>query len=793
MARKGGGLLTGRSLDEGDTSDATEGGASGQRQDPVVRKWLAELRYARQREKDFRKNGERIVDIYESEGNETEFEFNILYSNTETLGPALYNQLPTPVVKRRFNDPDPLAELGCKVSYRTLKFFLDSGDDDENDFDQLIQQAVLEALVPGRGVTRFKYTADITTIEPAEEAEELAHVTEDPSPGGAQKAPEVKQTATDRTEDTNESADGAARERVTYETIAGEHIPWNRFLHAYAKEWKDVNWCAIEHFMTRDECVSNFGDDLGGKIPLDANPGADTDETADKDTKLDDAQGAKLAHVYEIWDRDKREVIFVCPAYKAGLLKTVPDPLKLHGFYPWPQPMTFVRRIKSMVPKPLYCFYEKQAEELNTCTTRINKMLRAMKVRGFYDGTLKGLEKLLESADGTLLPADNVSAMQQGQTLEKAIWLMPLDKMIQVLQQLFLARAQIKQTIYEITGISDLLRGQGAASETATAANVKNQWGTLRVQRMQKEVQRYVRDCLRIMAEIAFTKMGDETIAKVTGLQYPTDDQKAQAATLLQQVNEQLMGMQQQAQSDPQAAQQIQQQAQQLQGEAQKLQAIAQAYSWPQILDLLRSDLYRRFRVDIQSNSTITPEATEDKQNIAEFLNAMAQVMNGMFPMVQEGILPFQAAKAILLTIARRYQFGEELEEELEQMQPPQPQGQGKDEGEKAKAEAVKAKAQADTQLVNAKLQAELAKIKAEQEAAQVEAQLKLATMRGQLEMQQAKLLTQKREGDHKMALQGRQFALDLRRMAAQEQVKDADLMRQERAAAAKPAGKGKP
>lgn len=791
-------LLTGRSRDEQDSEKESDVSRdeSGQPIDPVVKKWLREIEFAKTREKAFRREGEKIVDIYEEEGEEDQFQYNILYSNTETLAPALYSQLPTPVVKRRFNDPDPLAEAGCKVSVRSLKFLLDSGDDDHNDFDDLIQQAVLEALVPGRGLTRWKYVADISNAEPAEQAEEEAHVTEDPGPGTDEqkvaKAAEVKGVgAQARTEDTNENHNPSLGERVTYETVTGEHIPWNRFYHSWAKEWKDVTWCAIEHFMTREECIANFKE-LGEKIPLNTMSSNATHEDTDKEDKVADSQGAKLAHIYEIWDRDHREVIFVCPSYKNGLLKTVPDPLKLHGFFPWPKPMTFVRRVKSLVPKQLYLFYKQQHEELNTCTFRINKMLRAMKVRGFYDGTLQGLEKLLESTDGTLLPAENVASMQQGQTLDKAIWLMPLEKMIQVLQQLYLAREQIKNVIYEITGISDLLRGQGAASETATAASVKNQWGTLRVQRMQGEVQRYVRDCLRIMAEICFTKMSDDSIAKMTGLQYPTDEQKAQAATMMQQIQQQILGMQAQAQQNPQLAQEAQQSIQQLQPQMQQLQQITQAYSWTQIMDLLRSDLYRRFRVDIQTNSTISVEATEDKQNISEFMNAIAQVMNGLFPMVQEGILPFNAAKQMLLAIVRRFQFGEEIEEELEQMQQPQPQPDGKDKGDQAKAQAIQAKAQADIQTTQAKLQADLKRMQAEQQLAEAEMQIKLTEAKFNMEAQTRKHSLQLQTEQHKGQMQQRQFALELRRMAAQEQVKDADLARAERAAKAKPVNGGK-
>jgi len=265
--------------------------------------------------------------------------------------------------------------------------------------------------------------------------------------------------------------------------------------------------------------------------------------------------------------------------------------------------------------------------------------------------------------------------MQQGQTLEKAIWLMPLEKLVAVLQQLYVQRQQVKQVIYEITGISDILRGASVASETATAQNIKNQWGTLRLKKMQKQVARYVRDCLRIMGEIAMTKFSQQTLSQMTGLQFPTAQQKQQAQAMLQQL--QMQAQQPQVPGQPPAP-------------PPQILAAAQLPSWEEVMGLLANDLQRNYRIDIETNSTVDAEATEDKANMGEFLNAVAQFMNGVAPLVQQGTMPFDAAKSILLAVTRRYRFGPEVEDELKKMQPPQPQGNGADAKAKADLEAAK-------------------------------------------------------------------------------------------------------
>ena len=142
-------------------------------------------------------------------------------------------------------------------------------------------------------------------------------------------------------------------------------------------------------------------------------------------------------------------------------------------------------------------------------------------------------------------------------------------------------------------------------------------------------------------------------------------------------------------------------------------------------MKLLQDDFTRNFRVSIETNSTLELEYSDDKEQIAEFMNAMAQFLNGVAPVVEQGILPFGAAKAMLLTIARRYRFGDEVEKELEKMTEPKPK-------EDPKQEAAKQKQQQDAELHQATMQkaqqdGQIAaqKMQQDQQLQQQEAQLK--------------------------------------------------------------------
>lgn len=651
--------------------DAVAPAADGKPKSKIVKQYMEEIADARKREKNWRKDAVDAVKIYEGEKTE-ECPFNILYSNTETLAPALYNQLPRPVVQRRHKDEDPLGAIASKLTQRTLAFLIDANDQDYSNFDDMAKSAVLEALVPGRGITRFKYDATFEEVEEAPAQEELPGMEERPA--------------------------HEAGERVSYETVCGEEVPWDRFLHGYAKKWKDVPWIAFEHFMSKEELVKTLGAEKAKLVPLNATLKTNS-EDQETSPQLDNTEGVKLGHLYEIWEKDTRRILFISPAV-SDVLKEVEDPLNLSGFYPIPRPLAFFARVSGLTPQTLYELYKAQARELNSITVRIKFIIKALKVRGLYDATVEGLDLLMESEDNTILPASNLVALQQGQTLEKSIWFMPLTELITVLEQLYLQRQQIKAVIYEINGIGDILRGASAASESATASNLKDKWGTLRLKKMQKEVMRYIRDCLRIMAEIALTKLSHETLAGMSGMKLPTAEQKAQAQAMAQQM---MLQAQQQAAmiGQPPAPPALPPQ----------LQTILASPTWEDVLGSLQSDIQRNYRIDIETNSTVDAEATEDKENMGEFLNALAQFLNGVGPMVEQGIIPFDVAKSILLAVTRRYRFGIEVEDDIKKMTAPPPKDPNAGDGgaAAAKGAAAQAEAQATIQAVQAKAQSQAA------------------------------------------------------------------------------------
>lgn len=681
-----------------------------------VKHWLEEVNAAEKREKKWRDEAHKVVCLYEAD-KQVEYQFNILYSNTETLAPALYSTTPTPIVQRRFKDDDPTGLEASKVTERTLMYSMNNGQAIYPPFDKLMSTAVLSGLVPGRGVTRFKYDAEITP--------EI-------------KAPPAEDDSNDLTDNADRTLPGTVEEvilkgaEIKWEAVCGEQIQWDRFCHGYGATWQDVPWIAYKWPMTRPELIKNFGFEIGNAVIITSMSAKEMEDKKDQSTEM--MHGMKCAWVYEIWDKRTKQVIFISEGYKNGPLKKIDDPLQLTGFFDCPEPLKFFDRVSSLLPQTLYAFYSAQAMELNSVTARIGRLIKAMKVRGIYDGSIDVLSRIFSEDDNALLAADNTAAMYDRGGIEKAIWLLPIDKIITVLGQLYIARQQTKQVIYEVTGLSDILRGTSNPNETLGAQKIKDQWGNLRLRKLQRRVQTYVVDSLRIMAEIACTKFGQDTLSQITNLKYPTAQEKQAAQQVMMQVQ-----MQSQQQSQPMPGMPPQQAPQPDPAMMEQVTAILSQPSWEEIMQVLQNDLQRSYRIDIETNSTIEPEATEDKESMMGLMNALSQFLIGVQPLVENGSLPFEAMKAMMLTICRRFNFGDQVEDELKKMKAP----------EKAEDPEV-AKQKEEMEAQQKDIDAQKAQMQIDQEKAKLEAdyQSKVADMQKQLQAAQQDFAQAKVQND---------------------------------------------
>jgi len=642
----------------------------------VVRRWLLELKLADKRESDWRKKAEKVWDKYRQK-DAKKHSFNILYPNTDTLLESVYNSLPKPDVRRRFKDTDPVGKAVSEVLSRSLEYGMDT-----TDFEGDIQSVVLDFLLPGRGVARVRYVPTLAQVGVTEETHK-----------------EENEVHTDG----GEALEGESEE-VEWERAPIEHVQWDDFrILCPAKTWGEVTAIGFRHRFTREELCEKFGDEIGDQVKLDS---TDDDEIQkERDETL--AKSFQTCEAWEIWDKEEQEVIFVTSGYKEGPLKTLPDPLGLQGFYPIPRPIYAVNDSASLVPKPLFNYYLEQAEELDRVSTRINKLVEGLKLRGIYDATLTELSELMKGQDNDLIPAQNVTALLERGGLEKAIWFIPIQQAAQVLIVLREQRNECKQIIYELTGISDIMRAASDPSETFGAQKIKTKWGTQRLQKMQREVQRFIRDLIRLQAEVIAERFAPETLATMTGIKLPRQvEVEQQYAMQMQQWQQQVQQMQMQP---PQPGQPPQQPPPQPQP--------PNVVTWEQVIQVMRDDKQRTFKVDIETDSTVAATADDDMQGITEVLTAVVKLIEGFGPAVQTGAMPIEAVKEMVLMVCRRAKMGNAVEDALENMKQPNPPP----DPNAAQLQVEQMKAQLADQQHQRQLAADL---QAEERKAQIEAQL---------------------------------------------------------------------
>jgi hypothetical protein len=588
--------------------------------------------------------------------------FNILWSNVQTLKPAVFAKLPKADVSRRFGDSDPVGRVASQLLERALDFEIEH----YSDYRNTMSTTVDDRLLPGRGTAWVRYEPHTAPIGIDDDGVSITS--------------------------SIEAGEGAppSMEKIEYECAPVDYVHWRDFGHSQARTWDEVTCVWRWVYMTREALTERFGEEMARRIPLDQGPEPLNAYNESKRTY-------NRAKICELWDKERHKVVWFCKGMPQ-FIDERDDPLGLEGFFPCPKPLYATLTSDTLVPVPDFVLYQDQAMELDILSDRIDGLVKALRVRGVYDASQPALQRLLTEGDNNaLIPVDKWMAFSEKGGLKGSIDLLPLDTLAQALIQCYQARADIKAQIYEITGISDIIRGQTAASETATAQQIKGQYAGLRLRAMQEDVALFATELIRLKAQVMCLHYQDDTI-----LAYAAADQMS-----------------------PQDQQLI-----------------------PQALQLIRNKPLRNFRVDIAADSLVMLDENQNKQDRLAFLQAFGGFMQQALPVGQNapemvpvivdllkfGVQAFKTARPLEGT----------LDQALEQMK--QSAGQQKPNPE---AEAAQAQTQAEMQKTQMTMQADAAKMQAQMqmEQAKLQQEMALEQQRQQFEAQlKAQELQQKEQ-----------------------------------------------
>jgi hypothetical protein len=635
----------------------------------IVRKYLAQIRLYDDEFSDWQKVCKSIRKRYRDEqADKQRGRFNIYWANIENQKANIFFRAPRAEIQRRNKDKSPVARVAAESWERNTQYSIDSYN-----FKGALSKARDEYLMYSRALVRVRYYAELVDVEmPVTDEMGMPVLDEDLQP-----LTEVKQL-----------------KKPGSEKTYCEFVHRDAFRHSPGiRTWEENTLCIFDAYMTRDQLIERFGKEKGAKVSLDYSPY----ESKDGDNL--NASLYKKALIHEVWDKETKKVYWISPGYKDTVLDEEDDPLNLEGFFPCPQPAYLCVDTDSLVPITEFTQVESLTKELDEVGNRKAALTNALRVKGIYDASCPELAELVEGGpELDLIASTNYAALMQKGGLQAVISFMPIEQIANVLRSLIEIENNIKQQLYEVSGMSDIIRGATDPRETATSQSIKNQHASKRTNAKQDIFSDFVRDVVKIMAEVIVEQYDPETFAQIAGIEAMGEET---------------------------------------------------VQIFPQAFQMLQDERVRNYQIDIETDSTLAADDQEEKQQAIEFINVLTQGLNDTLPIIQA--MP-QAGKLLSEAVAmvtRKFKAGRGLEDALDEFstylsslsQQPQQQPQPQQQGEQPQTEQQPPpgmdpaiiKAQAEAQMKAQQLQQEGAIKQAQMQQQSIEHQDKMQIEQGKL------------------------------------------------------------
>jgi len=579
----------------------------------MAQRWSSEIEASKKELERFQEDGDKITRRYldkRDEWGKEESRVNLFWSSMKVLLSLLYARPPKASVARSFLDSaDDEARVAGIIVQRILNR---SFDDNVSNWDSALRQCIEDWLVVGMGQAWLRYAVETEeSVLPAEI---------DPMTGEELVAEQVV-------------------ERIIDETAPIDYIYWKDFFYSPARVWEEVRWVARRVYMTRDQLIKRFGEEIGKVVPLFSSTPKDVNAQTPKHDPW--ARG----EVFEVWCKEDKKVYWYAKGCEV-ILDVKDDPLELDDFFPCPKPLAANLTSSNFMPRADYIFAQDQFQELDEINTRITWLTRAAKVIGLYDKNNDGIQRMFnQAAENQLIPVDNWAMFAESGGIKGKVDWVPIDQVVNAINQLRIYRQDKTVQIYEVLGISDVMRGSSKASETATAQQIKAQFGSTRIQLSQFYIAEWITSLLRIKAEIISKHWQPETIAMRSNIMRTPDAQFAAPA-----------------------------------------------------IQLVKDERLAEYRISVEADSLAAMDWAQERDSAVQFMQGMGAFVAQIGPMIQvvPGSSPYFLK--LLQWAVSKFKVSSEIESVLDQAlaqlqanppQPPQPSAQ--DQAETA-AELAKAK-----------------------------------------------------------------------------------------------------
>lgn len=457
------------------------------------RRWQSEIKSAQKTMEDYHKKADKTVEQYEADKyggdrGQMDARVNLFWSNVGTLEAILYSNLPTVDVSRKFADAnDDVARVAALLMQRILDYDV---ADNGREYNTVLKQVVQDRLIPGLGAARLYYDYDSEEIE-----YEAMH-----------------------NEDGTELAPAYTEESITNEKVTCEYQYWGDVLWGWSRTWADIPWLAFRNYLTKDEVEERFGEKYVKQLKFQQNTVNVVDGQGEQETKKEIWQKAE---VWEIWDKDTATVYWYGDG-ASTILDKKKDPLELRNFFPAPAFWMANLTTRFCMPKPDFAMSQDLYNEIDILHSRISVLTEAVRVVGVYDKSSEGIQRMFtEGTENELIPVDNWAMFAEKGGIQGQIDWVPIEQVVNAIMQLRQLREDNIYLLEKITGMSDIIQGQGThPREGVGTQQMKAEYGSIKIQTLQEELAQFATDVLELKAEIISKHCTTETLLAMANAEF---------------------------------------------------------------------------------------------------------------------------------------------------------------------------------------------------------------------------------------------------------------------------------
>lgn len=284
------------------------------------------------------------------------------------------------------------------------------------------------------------------------------------------------------------------------------------------RRWSRCKRIAFAEYYSRQEFKEIFGAQALLSVPAPSE-----EEPTEK---------KQIIKVFEFWDYYTRKVYYIADG-GSEFLKPVAclvpdeeereDPEDVNGiydlekFFPVPDPLIMNAPTDEFWPVPEFYQVQEIIVDIHTIFSRLIALTKAIRARLLFDNNVQGLKEALnEATEGDAFGVPNLTQAltAAGGSLENVVQYIPVKSLITAINEAYTALEQRLNTLYKLTGTSDLLQGliTDPTQRTFGERQMTEKYALNQIADPQRKMSDFVRDCYQLMTEMALKNFKDSSL-----------------------------------------------------------------------------------------------------------------------------------------------------------------------------------------------------------------------------------------------------------------------------------------